>query len=84
MMQPDDPGVPEAGPGRQLGLGWKVAAGVAALIFGGAMIVATTFAGNPDNSLHASAQAWSFVLVGGVLGAIGIGVALPMLPFGRG
>lgn len=45
-----------------------------ALSFGLAwsVIGLVTWAGEPSNSLHTSAQAWAFVVVLGVLGAYGV------------
>ena len=58
---------------------WKVLAGIAGLAFFGGIGALVTFTGDPENSLHTSAQSWSFMAVIGILAGLGIGTAIPAL-----
>lgn len=68
MQQPDDPGVDQVGETTQTP--WKVLAAIYGLTLSTAIVVATTAWGDPDNSLHTSAQAWGFSLIGVILGGV--------------
>ena len=54
---------------------WRLIAGVSGSVFSGGIILATTFGGDPDNSLHSSGQAWAFAVFGSIiLGTMGFKV----------
>lgn len=70
MQQPDDPGVdaPAAEPVRASR--WPLIAGIYGAAFSSIVIAATTAWGDPQNSLHSSAQAWGFALLFASLGGV--------------
>jgi hypothetical protein len=58
----------------------KLLFAVASLLFFGGVIVWTLIYGKPENSLHVSAQSWSFMLCAGVLAGVGFGAVAHLLP----
>lgn len=63
----------------------KLLFAIAALLFFGGVIVWTLIYGKPENSLHSSAQSWSFLLGAGVLAGVGFGAIANVIPlmFGK-
>lgn len=51
-------------------------------LFCAGLIVWTTVYGSPANSLHGSAQAWSFALLAGILAGMGFGAIAQFFPIG--
>lgn len=58
----------------------KLMFAVAGLIFFGGVIVWTIIYGKPENSLHVSAQSWSFMLCAGLFAGIGFGAIAHLIP----
>jgi len=58
----------------------KLMFAVAGLIFFGGVIVWTLIYGKPENSLHVSAQSWSFMLCAGLFAGVGFGAVAHLIP----
>lgn len=58
---------------------WRTAIAITALLFNAAIILFCLLRGHPDNSLHASALAWSYMVGIAILGGLGIGAISPDL-----
>ena len=58
----------------------KLMFAAAGLIFFGGIVVWTLIYGKPDNSLHVSAQSWSFLLCAGLLAGVGFGAIAHLIP----
>ncbi len=58
----------------------KLVFAAAGLIFFGGVIVWTLVYGKPENSLHVSAQSWSFMLCAGLFAGIGFGAIAHLIP----
>lgn len=69
MQQPDDPGV-EPGAAEPVRSRWPLIAGIYGSGFSSAVIALTTAFGDPQNSLHSSAQSWAFMLLFASLGGV--------------
>ena len=58
----------------------KLMFAAAGLIFFGGIVVWTLIYGKPDNSLHVSAQSWSFLLCAGLFAGVGFGAIAHLIP----
>ena len=58
----------------------KLMFAVAGLIFFGGIVVWTILYGKPENSLHVSAQSWSFTLCAGLFAGVGFGAIAHLIP----
>jgi hypothetical protein len=65
---------------------WRIAFAWAALGFTGGVVWWLLLYGKADNSLHASALSWAFMISGGVLAGVGFGAISNLIPsvFGKG
>lgn len=65
---------------------WRLAFAWVTLAFTGAVVWYLLLYGRGDNSLHASALSWAFLLSGCVLAGVGFGSVSNLIPtiFGKG
>ena len=73
-------------PGTRAAWNARIVFGSIALAFCMGMVAFTTLAGETGNSLHSSAQSWSFALIGAILLGFGVGSMLEpvLLAMGKG
>lgn len=54
----------------------RIIFGSVAMVFAVAIVILTTWKGDPANSLHTSAQGWGFAIIGVILVGFGVGAGL--------